>query len=317
MTAYLVRRIVAAMPVAFIVGVVAFFLIQLSPGDPAAFYTSSDATPEEILRVRERLGLDRPVTDRFIDWLSHVARGDLGISFFHRIPVSAVIIDALPVTLWLTALSLILATILGVTVGVLTAMRPGGYLDKAATLFVFAGISMPNFWLGMLLVLFLSIGLGIFPAQAFDTTSLTGIIYSLTLPTIALGYAQAAIIARMTRSSMLDVLDKDYVTTAKSKGLRARVVLSKHVLLNAFNPVLTVIGLGVAGLISGSVVVETVFNLPGLGRLTVDSVVRRDYPMVQGILLFAALLVLGVNLATDMLYGVLDPRVRFDRRAKK
>lgn len=312
MIAFILRRLLGTIPIILIVGIITFFLVQLSPGDPAMFYVSADAPVEEIERVRERLGLDQSVMQRFGFWIGEVLRGNLGVSFHQNRPVLTGFLDALPVTLWLAFYSLIIALVVGIPVGLLSALRPNGIVDRLSTVFVFIGVSMPNFWLGMLLVLLFAVTLGLLPAQGYDGTNLWTGFRSLLLPAITLGYSQAALIARMTRSSMLEVMRQDFVQTARAKGLRTRVVLGKHAFGNALNPIVTVVGLAIGSLAAGSAVVEVVFNLPGIGRLVVDSVMRRDYPMIQGILLLTAGMIILVNLLTDVLYAILDPRIRYD-----
>lgn len=312
MIAYILNRLLGTIPIVLIVGVLTFFLVQLSPGDPAMFYVSPDAPPEEIDRVRARLGLDQPVLTRFFYWFGQVLQGDLGISFHQNRPVLDGFLAALPVTLWLALYSLIIALVVGIPIGLLSALRPNGLIDQFSTVFVFIGVSMPNFWLGMLLVLLFAVTLGLFPAQGYDPTNFWTGFTSLLLPAITLGYSQAALIARMTRASMFEVMRQDYVQTARAKGLRTPIVLGKHAFGNALNPIVTVIGLSVGSLAAGSAVVEVVFNLPGIGRLVVDSVMRRDFPMIQGILLLTAVMIIFVNLVTDLLYAVLDPRIRYD-----
>ena len=312
MTAFILRRLIGTIPIVLIVGIITFFLVQLSPGDPAMFYVSAYAPVEEIESVRERLGLNQPIAARFGFWITEVLRGNLGISFHQNRPVLTAFLDALPVTLWLAFYSLLIALVVGIPVGLLSALLPNGLIDRFSTIFVFIGVSMPNFWLGMLLVLMFAVTLGWLPAQGFDSTNLWSGFRSLLLPAITLGFSQAALIARMTRSSMLEVMRQDYVQTARAKGLRAHVVFGKHAFGNALNPIMTVIGLTIGSLVAGSAVVEVVFNLPGIGRLVVDSVMRRDYPMIQGILLLTAGMIIVVNLLTDVAYAVLDPRVRYD-----
>ncbi|TGG94870.1 ABC transporter permease [Natronospirillum operosum] len=312
MTAFILRRLLGTLPIVLIVGIITFFLVQLSPGDPAMFYVSADAPPQEIERVRTQLGLDQPVIQRFGFWLGEVLQGNLGISFHQNRPVLTGFLDALPVTLWLAFFSLVIALVVGIPVGLLSALRPNGLVDKFSTVFALIGMSMPNFWLGMLLVLLFAITLGVMPAQGYDPTSFWTGFRSLLLPAITLGYSQAALVARMTRSSMLEVMRQDYVQTARAKGLRTPVVLGKHAFGNALNPIVTVIGLAIGSLAAGSAVVEVVFNLPGIGRLVVDSVMRRDYPMIQGILLLTAGMIIVINLLTDLLYAIIDPRIRYD-----
>lgn len=312
MTTYIIRRLAGLVPIALIVSVIAFLLINLSPGDPTYFYVSADARPEEFEQMREQLGIDQPLAVQFTRWFGQVIRGDLGISFDQRRPVVNVYLDSLPVTLMLAFMALVIALVIAIPVGVYSAVKSGSIGDRISTLFIFIGVSMPNFWLGMLLVLFFSITLGVMPAQGFNTTSLGTRIHSLLLPAFALGFAQAALIARMTRSSMLEVMRQDYVQTARAKGLRAPKVLLKHTFVNSLNPIVTVIGLAIASLVAGSAIIEVVFNLPGIGRLMVNSVIRRDYPMVQGTLLLTASMIIFVNLMIDIVYAFLDPRIRYD-----
>lgn len=312
MTTYLVRRVFAILPVAIIVSFIAFMLVQLSPGDPSSFFVGEDATPEQIAEIERQLGVDRPIMAQYTSWAGRAVTGDLGESFFQRRPVTEAFWEAFPVTALLATLSLVIALVIAVPIGMLSVLKQGGIADRISTVLVFIGVSMPNFWLGMLLVLYVSLTFGFFPAQGFDDTNIYTQIKSLFLPALALGYSQAALIARMTRSSMLEVIRSDYVQTARAKGLRSRVVLMKHIFTNAFNPILTVIGIATTSLIAGSVVVETVFNLPGVGDLTVKSISRRDYPMIQGVLLLSSMAIIFVNLIVDILYGALDPRIRYD-----
>ena len=312
MTTYLVRRTLAIIPVAVIVSFIAFMLVQLSPGDPSAFFIGEDTPPAQIEVIRAELGVDRPIMVQYTEWARRAVTGDLGNSFFQNRPVTEAYKEAFPVTFQLAMLSLLIALLIAVPIGMLSVLKQGGLADRVSTVLVFIGVSMPNFWLGMLLVLDVSLNFGFFPAQGYDDTNLFTQLRSLFLPAIALGYSQAALIARMTRSSMLEVIRSDYVQTARAKGLRSRVVLVKHIFTNAFNPILTVIGIATASLIAGSVVIETVFNLPGIGLLTVNSISRRDYPMIQGVLLLSAGAIIIVNLIVDILYGLLDPRIRYD-----
>ena len=312
MTTYLLRRVIAIIPVAVVVSLAAFLLVQLSPGDPSAFFIGEDTPPEEIERIRERLGVDQPIHVQYWEWAQRAVTGDLGTSFFQRRPVTEAYAQAFPITGMLALMSLVIALIVAVPIGMYSALKQGSIGDRISTVFVFIGVSMPNFWLGMLLVMFVALTTGWFPAQGFNTATIFTRIQSLILPALALGFSQAAIIARMTRSSMLEVIRSDFVQTARAKGLRRKVVLIKHIFTNAFNPILTVIGVAVASLIAGSVVIELVFNLPGIGKLTVDSIARRDFPMIQGVLLLSAAVIITVNLLVDILYGVLDPRIRYE-----
>lgn len=314
MQRYVIKRVLGIVPVVLLVGVIGFTLVHLTPGDPAAFFVGDDAGPEEVARVRQQLGLDQPVWIQFTRWFGGLLRGDLGTSFYYRQPVWDAFMLALPPTLVLTASALLIAVVLAIPIGVLSAIRQNSWIDKVATIFVLIGVSMPNFWLGLLMILLFAVTLGWLPAQGYVSpgVDLGASFRSVILPAIALGYSAAALIARMTRSAMLEVLRQDFVRTARSKGLRERSVLYKHALTNAFIPVLTVIGLTVASLLSGSVVVETVFNYPGVGRLVVDSVLRRDYPVIQGSLLLIAMITIVVNLLVDLLYAVVDPRIQYE-----
>ncbi len=263
--------------------------------------------------MRERLGVDQPIFVQFGRWLGGVVQGDLGVSFFQRRPVIQAYLAALPVTLMLAVGGMAIALTLALPIGIISALKKDSLVDKIGTVFVFAGISMPNFWFGMLLILLFAVFLGWLPAQGFIRgAGLGGYVRSLILPALALGYPNSALIARMTRSSMLEVMRQDYVQTARAKGLRAFVVTSRHAFMNAINPILTVVGLVFARMMAGSVVIETVFNLPGVGRLVVNSVMRRDYPVIQGALLLTALLIVGFNLIIDLLYAIFDPRIRYD-----
>ncbi len=299
-------------PIALLVSIIAFFLMQLSPGDPATFFVSPDAPPQELERMRERLGVDQPIMVQFGRWITGVVQGDLGMSFYQRRPVTQAYFAALPVTLMLAGAGLAVALVLAIPIGIISALKQNTLIDKIATLFIFTGISLPNFWFGMMLILLFAVTLGWLPAQGFSRIDFWASMRSLIMPAIALGYPNSAIIARMTRSSMLEVMRQDYVQTARAKGLRARVVMYRHAFMNAINPILTVTGLVIAAMMAGSVVIETVFNLPGIGRLVVNSVMRRDYPVIQGSLLLTAMMIIMVNLVIDLLYAVFDPRIRYD-----
>ena len=313
MTTFIVRRVLVTIPVVLLVGIAAFLLVHLTPGDPADFFLDPDSPAEEVERIRERLGLDRPIPVQFVSWFGGVLQGDLGQSFHERRPVIDMFARSFPPTLYLTLTSLVLAVVLALPIGILSAIKQDSLLDRFATVFVLIGVATPNFWLGLLLIQLFAVNLGWLPAQGFvrPEVGLWPSLKSLILPSIALGYSGAALIARMTRSGMLEVLRQDYVRTARAKGIAERRVNYVHALRNAFNPILTVIGLAVVSLISGSLVVELVFNFPGIGRLVVDSVFRRDYPVIQGALLLIAGITILVNLVVDLLYAVTDPRIRY------
>jgi peptide/nickel transport system permease protein len=310
---YVIRRLVALVPVALVVATMAFVLIHLAPGDPAAIIAGPDAPAEDVARIRSTLGLEQPLHVQLVRWYGRLVQGDLGQSIFLRKPVGEAILDRAEPTLLLTLAAILIAVLIGVPVGVLSARHHNTATDQAFMVFALLGISIPNFLLGLLFVLVFGVWLGWFPVAGYspledgwlDTAR------SLVLPALALGLVQSALIARIARSSMLDVLREQYITTGRAKGLGERLVVYKHALRNALVPTVTVIGISVAVLVSGAVVVETVFNIPGLGRLVVSAVSRRDYPVVQGVVLVIAGLYMLVNLLVDLSYLIIDPRVKY------
>jgi peptide/nickel transport system permease protein len=313
MAAYIIRRLLATIPVMAVVAVFVFFLLRLAPGDPAAIIAGEDATAEGIAAVRAKLGLDRPVLEQFAVWLYGLLQGDFGTSIFSNLPVGRLIAQRIEPTLALTLSTLLVAVCVAIPIGVLAAWRARTWVDRAAMVFVVMGFSMPAFLVGYVLIYIFAIKLGWFPVQGYQPLSQGFLPFaeSLVLPSLTLGIAYMALIARITRASMLEVLAQDYIRTANSKGLETQRVLMVHALRNASVPIVTVIGIGIALLISGVVITETVFNIPGLGRLTVDAVLKRDYPIVQGlIIVFAGAKVL-VNLVIDLSYVLLDPRIRY------
>lgn len=313
MTAYLVRRLFATIPVMAVVAVFVFMLLRLAPGDPAALIAGDDATTADILAIRAKLGLDLPIWEQFILWLANILRGDLGVSIFSNLPVTTLIAQRLEPTLMLMLATLFVAVTLAIPMGVLAAWKARTFIDRLVMLISVLGFAIPVFLAGYVLIYVFSIQLRWLPVQGYKPIAdgLWPCIQTLILPAVALGTTYMALIARITRASMLDVLAQDYIRTANAKGLATQRVLLLHALKNASVPIVTVIGIGIALLISGVVITETVFNIPGLGRLTVDAVLKRDYPIVQGlILVFAATKVL-INLAIDMSYAFLDPRIRY------
>lgn len=313
MTAYIIRRLVALLPVLLIVATVGFFLIYLTPGDPAAVMLGPDATEEELTALRQVMGLDKPLLVQLYRWYARVLRGDLGYSIFLQRPVLQAILERIEPTVLLTLLSLTIAVAVGVPAGVVAAVRRNTWLDQASMGVAMFGVSVPNFWLGLNLILLFSVYLGLLPVAGYVpvATSVSGALRTLVLPAVTLGISASALIARMTRSSMLEVLGQDFVRTARAKGNRERRVVYRHALRNAMIPTVTVIGLAMGGLLSGAIVTETVFALPGVGRLVISSVLRRDYPVVQGILMFIATIYVMVNLLIDVIYVYLDPRVKY------
>lgn len=313
MLAYVLRRLAATVAVMAVVAVVVFSLLYLTPGDPAAVIAGDLATDDDIQRIRAQLGLDQPFLVRFGTWLWALAHGDLGTSIFTNLPVSHLIGQRVEPTAALTLCTLVVAVLVAVTLGVLAAARVGTWLDRAVMGFSVLGFSLPVFVLAYILILVFSIQLDWLPVQGYARLS-EGFwpwLSHLILPSIALGTVYMALIARITRASMLEVLSQDYIRTAQAKGLGEAAVLASHALKNAAVPIVTIIGIGVALLISGAVVTETVFAIPGIGRLTVDAILRRDYPIIQGVtLIFSAIYVL-VNLVVDLSYLFLDPRIRY------
>jgi peptide/nickel transport system permease protein len=311
--AYVVRRLFATIVVMAVVAFVVFLLLYLTPGDPAAILAGDAATSEDIRKIREKLGLDDPFHERFGQWIWRLVHGDLGISIFTNLPVTTLIGQRIEPTVSLTLCTLVLSVLVAVPMGVVAAARAGSWIDRAVMAFSVGGFSVPVFVLAYVLIYTFSIELDWLPVQGYRPIS-DGIwewAQHLILPSIALGTVYIALIARMTRAAMLDVLSQDYVRTAQAKGLAPGAVLVRHALKNAAVPIATVVGIGVALLIGGAIVTETVFALPGIGRLTVDAILRRDYPIIQGVvLMFSAAYVL-INLLVDLSYMVFDPRIRY------
>jgi peptide/nickel transport system permease protein len=308
---YIARRFFQAIPVMLLVATAVFLLLRLTPGDPTDILLGPEATPERAAELRRDLGLDKPLPVQWAIWFGHVLRGDLGESIFLRRPVTQAIWERAEPTLMLTLLSLIIAVLLGLSLGITAAVRQGSWADIAAMLVSLAGISMPTFWIGLNLILVFAVILGLLPVAGYKPLS-EGFwenVRYLALPAITLGFYDAALLARMTRSMMLGVLKEHYVRTARSIGVPERRIVLRHALRNALIPLLTIVGLMFAGLMGGALVTETVFNIPGVGRLLIQAVMRRDYALVQGIVLLIAGAYVLINLCVDILYGVLDPRI--------
>lgn len=314
MASYLIKRLLALVPVLGVVAVVVFLLIHLTPGDPAAVMLGPEASAAQVDALRAQLGLNDPLYVQFFRWLGGVLQGDLGESLFIRQPVTTVLADALGPTMSLAIMAELLALVVAVPAGIVAARRRGTAVDRAFMGGALLGISVPSFLSGLLLVLVFAVGLGWFPVAGFRPLEdgLGRHLTYLVLPAIALGGLQAALIARTIRSSMLDVLGENYMKTAKAKGLSERVRIYKHALRNAALPVLTVIGQTFGTLIAGAAVIETVFNIPGIGQLVVNSVQRRDFVVIQGVVLLIAVSYVLINLVVDVLYSALDPRLRID-----
>lgn len=315
MLKYTLRRILAAIPTLLIVGAMIFILIRCVPGNPAQVMLPDDATAEEIAAMEVKLGLDKPYIVQFTQWIGNAIKGDLGESLYYHEPVLDLIVERLEPTWLLVLYGMTIAILLGVTLGVIAAMHRNRFLDKLCTTVSVFGISMPGFWIGMNLVILLAVKNPIFPSSEYvplSEGSLSTTLYYLTLPAIAMGLQRAASLTRVTRSSMLDVLGSDYIRTARAKGLKERTIICLHALKNAANPIMTQIGISIAHVMGGSIVIEKLFNIPGIGRLAYDSVTRRDYPMIQGHVLFVAVLYVGINLIVDLLYKAFDPRIKFN-----
>jgi peptide/nickel transport system permease protein len=310
----ILRRIAGAIPVVLLVTLITFGLMRLIPGDVSAALAGVSATPAEREQIRHNLGLDQPVQVQLVRWYGGLLRGDLGRSLFLGKPVTEATFERLPVTLSISAYALVLTLLLGLASGILAAMRQNSWVDQAAMIFAMLGISMPNFWIGLMMIVLFSVHLGWLPTGGYVPIEqdFVGWLRSATMPAVSLALLQVGLLARITRSTMLEVLRQDYVRTARAKGLPNYLVIGKHALANAMIPIVTVVGIIVSLLISGSVVTETVFSIPGVGQLLTSAILNRDYPMIQGALLFVTLLVVGINIAMDIAYAWLDPRVRYD-----
>ncbi|NLM94215.1 MAG: ABC transporter permease [Firmicutes bacterium] len=314
MGAYIIRRVLSLIPVLSLVAVISFLLIHIIPGDPAAVMLGTDATPQEIAKLREDLGLNVPLHVQFYRWISKVLRGDLGDSFFMGRPVAVALAERLPATILLAVAALFFALLIGMPAGIIAAVKRGSIIDQLVMIIALIGVSLPSFWIGLNLILVFSVALRWLPSGGYVplTENFFDGLRCLLMPAFALGFMQAALIARMTRSSMLEVLRQDYIRTARSKGLSERVVVGLHALKNAMIPILTVIGTAFGVLLGGAVIVETVFAYPGIGRLVVSAVQRRDYPVIQGALLLISSLYVLVNLLVDILYTLIDPRIKYN-----
>ena len=313
MFAYIVRRILATIPVMAVVAIFVFALLYLSPGDPAAIIAGDTATVEDIARIRAKLGLDQPVYIQFGEWVWRLLHGDLGISIFTNLPVAKLIQQRLEPTVALSIATLIVSIAVAIPMGVLAAWKAGSWIDRVVMVFAVLGFSVPVFVLAYILIFVFAIWADLLPVQGYVsiTSGFWPFLSHIILPSAALGMIFAALIARITRASMLDVLAQDYIRTAQAKGLANQQVLIGHALKNAAVPIVTIIGIGVALLIGGVVVTETVFAIPGLGRLTVDAILRRDYPIIQGIILVFSGAYVLVNLLVDLSYTLIDPRIRY------
>jgi peptide/nickel transport system permease protein len=312
--AYLVRRLLAVIPVMAVVVTVVFLLIHLIPGDPVSVMLGPEASPAQIEATRRSLGLDRPIHEQLLGFYARVLRGDLGQSYFLDRPVTTAIIERAEPTLMLMACAMLVAVAIGVPSGVVAAAHRGSVWDRTLMLGSLLGVCVPGFWLSLNFIYLFAVRLGWLPAAGYASvlTDPVAALRYMVLPAVSLGFNQSALIARISRSCMLEALQQDYVRTARAKGLPDRAVTYAHAFRNALVPVVTVIGVTTAVLIGGAVVTEIVFNIPGLGRLVISAILRRDYPVVQGVVLVTAAVYVLINLAVDVLYAFIDPRIRYD-----
>ena len=317
---YILRRVLQVIPLIFGVIIINFTIIHLAPGDIALMLAGEDASPEYVETLRTRFGLDKPIHEQLLIYISNVVRGDLGYSFANRSPVVKCILERVPATVLLIFCSMLFSITVGVLLGVNASKRPYSRADNATTIGSLLGYSIPNFWLGMILMLVFSLSLGIFPVQGMFTVGVDmvglerwiDIARHIVLPALVLGTSQVALYARLTRASMLDVLDQDYIITARAKGCNDRAVIFDHALKNALLPVVTMIGLNLGFVLTGATLTETVFAWPGIGRLMYDSIFRRDYPVLMGIFIIVSISVILASLLTDIIYAYLDPRIRYE-----
>jgi peptide/nickel transport system permease protein len=313
---YALRRLLQAVPILLLVSLISFGIMKLVPGDPAAVMAGPNASPQDLAHLRASMGLDRPFLDQLLLFYGNLFRGDLGRSLLMGMPVLDAVLERILPTLWISLCALLLTLLLGLAIGVLAALRQNSWVDQLATSFALIGVSLPNFWLGLVLIVLFAVQLGWLPTGGYvpPSESLIGWLRTATLPAVSLAMLQIGLLARITRSTMLEVLRQDYIRTARAKGLPEWIVVWRHAMANVTIPVVTVIGLILSVLMSGSVVIETIFAVPGIGSLLGNAILRRDYPLIQGGLLFVAAALLVLNLAIDLIYAWLDPRVRVSGR---
>ena len=305
MLKYIIKKLLLMIPVLLGLTIIVFLILHLAPGDPVHQVVGPNVTPEVYENVRRSMGLDRPLIMQYFDYLGNLLKGDLGSSILQHRPVADIVMERFPITIGLGVRALLLSFLIAVPVGIIAAVNRNKLADYLAMTFALAGISMPTFWFGMLLLYFFAYKLRLFPISGYGTWK------HLMLPVITMGLTDAAVIARMMRSSMLEVIGQDYIRTARAKGLKEKVVTNKHALKNALIPVITLLGMRMGWIIGGSVTLEIIFSIPGLGRTMVDSIFSRDYPVVQGSILILAASVMISNLIADILYAVVDPRIRY------
>ncbi len=314
MLSFVVRRLLYAIPVLFIVSLISFSLMQLVPGDPAIILAGLNATPAEVDEVRQRLGLDQPFHVQLLSWYANLLQGDLGRSMLLGRDVVDVTLERLPVSISIALYAFVITVAVGLVLGIVAALFPNTWIDQSVMTVALIGVSLPNFWLALMLIVLFAVQLGWLPTAGYVDfrTDFVGWLRSTTLPAISLAMLQMGLLARITRSTMLEVLRQDYIRTARAKGLPEYVVVGKHALKNVMIPVITVVGIIFSLLLSGSVIIEVIFSIPGVGSLLGSAILRRDYPVIQGGLLLVATMLLLLNLLVDVLYAYLDPRVRYD-----
>ena len=321
MIRYVIRRILVSIPLIWALATLTFFIIRLAPGDPLAIYYNPEIDPSVMETIRARLGLDQPLHIQYLRWIGALAQGELGVSFSHHRPVAEILLETIPNTLMLTIWALLLDLVVGVVIGVVSAVRQYSWTDHAITVGALFVYSMPSFWLGLMLIILFSLHLGWLPASQMESVDAEYMSFfprmwdrflHLIMPVFVLGIASAASVARYMRGSLLEVIRQDYIRTARAKGLTEHAVVYKHALMNALIPIITLLGLYLPFLMSGSVITETIFAWPGMGRLTVGAIFARDYPVVMAANLVAGIMVVGGNLLADVLYGVVDPRIRYE-----
>ncbi|CAH1688120.1 Putative peptide transport system permease protein BAB2_1050 [Hyphomicrobiales bacterium] len=312
MLAYALRRIAQAVPILFLVSLISFGIMQLVPGDPAAMLAGPNATPAELAQLRQNLGLDKSFLVQLGIFYSNLLHGDLGHSLILGQPVLETVIERSPISISLAIYSLVLTVLFGISIGMVAAMRHNRALDQIAMVIALLGVSVPNFWLGLVMIVLFSVQLGWLPTGGYIpfTEDPLGWLRSATMPAISMALMQIGLLARLTRSTMLEILGQDYIRTARAKGLRETTIIVRHAMTNVLMPIVTVIGMILSVLLSGSVIVETIFAVPGIGALLGNAILARDYPMIQGGLLFVASALLLLNIAVDLVYAWLDPRVR-------
>lgn len=310
MTRYIIRRILQLIPVIIGISIITFLMMALVPGDPVVLMLGQHISPQTVENVRHGLGLDQPMLTRYFNYMWNALHGDLGRSYIQHETVSQMMIDKIPVTFRLTVVAMTIAVTFGLLIGILSAVKQYSFWDSFATFFALTGVSVPTFWLGMMFQLFFGVILHILPVSGTGGAGFH--LQNYILPGLALGYASMAMYVRLTRSSMLEVIRQDYIRTARAKGLSRGVVIFKHAMKNALIPVATQAGMDFAGLMGGAILTETIFSLPGIGSMLYMAISRRDYPVVQGVTLFLALVFVVINLLVDISYAVLDPRIRYD-----